>query len=80
MSLNGGDALRVALPNKGRLADPALQLLRDAGSDALVIAKIGVAVPERLRPLVLEPATRAAADLASGRRAARAGRCQRSNS
>lgn len=33
MSLNGGDALRVALPNKGRLADPALQLLRDAGLD-----------------------------------------------
>lgn len=33
MTLNGGDALRVALPNKGRLADPALQLLRDAGLD-----------------------------------------------
>jgi ATP phosphoribosyltransferase len=31
MSLNGGDALRLALPNKGRLAEPALQLLRDAG-------------------------------------------------
>jgi ATP phosphoribosyltransferase len=33
MTLNGGDALRLALPNKGRLADPALQLLRDAGLD-----------------------------------------------
>ncbi len=31
MTLNGGDTLRLALPNKGRLADPALQLLRDAG-------------------------------------------------
>lgn len=31
MTLNGGDALRLALPNKGRLAEPALQLLRDAG-------------------------------------------------
>jgi len=30
MTLNG-DALRLALPNKGRLAEPALQLLRDAG-------------------------------------------------
>jgi ATP phosphoribosyltransferase len=31
MSLNGGDALRLAIPNKGRLAEPALELLRDAG-------------------------------------------------
>ena len=31
MSLNGGDALRLAVPNKGRLAEPALALLRDAG-------------------------------------------------
>lgn len=31
MSVNGGDALRLALPNKGRLAEPALQLIRDAG-------------------------------------------------
>ncbi|CAN5716337.1 ATP phosphoribosyltransferase [soil metagenome] len=31
MSLNGANALRLALPNKGRLAGPALQLLRDAG-------------------------------------------------
>jgi ATP phosphoribosyltransferase len=31
VSLNGGDALRLAIPNKGRLAEPALQLLRDAG-------------------------------------------------
>lgn len=31
MSQNSGDTLRLALPNKGRLADPALQLLRDAG-------------------------------------------------
>ena len=31
MTLSGGDALRLALPNKGRLADPAVQLLRDAG-------------------------------------------------
>lgn len=48
-----------------------------------LIAKIGVAVPERLRPLVLEPATRAAPnwnalpdriDMAQARRAIRAGR------
>lgn len=31
MTLAGGDALRLALPNKGRLAEPALQLLRDGG-------------------------------------------------
>lgn len=31
--MSGGDTLRVALPNKGRLAGPALQLLRDAGLD-----------------------------------------------
>lgn len=31
MTLNGGDTPRLALPNKGRLAEPALQLLRDAG-------------------------------------------------
>jgi len=31
VSLNGGNALRLALPNKGRLAEPALGLLRDAG-------------------------------------------------
>jgi ATP phosphoribosyltransferase len=31
MSLNGGEALRLAVPNKGRLAEPALALLRDAG-------------------------------------------------
>ena len=36
MSLNGNGALRVALPNKGRLAEPALQLLRDAGLDVEV--------------------------------------------
>ena len=36
MTLNGGDALRLALPNKGRLADPALQLLRDAGLEVEV--------------------------------------------
>jgi predicted DNA-binding transcriptional regulator YafY len=48
-----------------------------------LIAKIGVAVPERLRPLVLEPATRAAPnynalpdrlDMAKARRAIHAGR------
>ncbi|HVI31532.1 YafY family protein [Phenylobacterium sp.] len=48
-----------------------------------LIAKIGVAVPERLRPLVLEPATRAAPnwnampdriDMAQARRAIHAGR------
>lgn len=32
MSVNG-DRLRVALPNKGRLAEPAAALLRDAGVD-----------------------------------------------
>jgi ATP phosphoribosyltransferase len=31
MTLNGGDTPRLALPNKGRLAEPALQLLRDSG-------------------------------------------------
>lgn len=36
MSLNGGDALRLALPNKGRLAEPALQLIRDAGLEVEV--------------------------------------------
>ncbi len=36
MTLNGGDALRLALPNKGRLAEPALQLLRDAGLEVEV--------------------------------------------
>ncbi len=36
MSLNGGDALRLALPNKGRLAEPALRLLRDAGLEVEV--------------------------------------------
>lgn len=48
-----------------------------------LIAKIGVAVPERLRPLVLEPATRASPnwnalpdrlDMAAARRAIHAGR------
>jgi ATP phosphoribosyltransferase len=38
VSLNGGDALRLALPNKGRLAEPALQLLRDAGLEVEVTA------------------------------------------
>lgn len=36
MSLNGGDALRLAIPNKGRLAEPALSLLRDAGVEVEV--------------------------------------------
>lgn len=36
MTLNGGGALRLALPNKGRLAGPALQLLRDAGLEVEV--------------------------------------------
>ncbi|MEO8112854.1 MAG: YafY family protein [Phenylobacterium sp.] len=58
--------------------DPALAR---AAND--LIAKIAVAVPERLRPLVLEPATRAAAnwkilpdrlDMAEVRRAIHAGR------
>ncbi|MGH2357646.1 MAG: ATP phosphoribosyltransferase [Candidatus Limnocylindria bacterium] len=30
---NGGGVLRLALPNKGRLAEPAVALLRDAGLD-----------------------------------------------
>jgi ATP phosphoribosyltransferase len=38
MSLNGGEALRLALPNKGRLADPALQLVLDAGLEVEVSA------------------------------------------
>lgn len=38
MSLNGGGALRLALPNKGRLAEPALQLIRDAGLEVEVSA------------------------------------------
>lgn len=38
MTLNGGDTPRLALPNKGRLAEPALQLLRDAGLDVEVTA------------------------------------------
>jgi ATP phosphoribosyltransferase len=36
VSLNGGDALRLAIPNKGRLAEPALSLLRDAGVEVEV--------------------------------------------
>ncbi len=39
MSLNGGDALRLAIPNKGRLAEPALALLRDAGVEIEVSAR-----------------------------------------
>jgi ATP phosphoribosyltransferase len=39
MSLNGGDALRLAIPNKGRLAEPALALLRDAGLEIEVSAR-----------------------------------------
>ena len=38
MTLNGGDTPRLALPNKGRLAEPALQLLRDAGLEVEVTA------------------------------------------
>ncbi len=36
MTLTGGAALRLALPNKGRLAEPALELIRDAGLEAEV--------------------------------------------
>lgn len=38
MKLNGGGVLRLALPNKGRLAEPALQLIRDAGLEVEVSA------------------------------------------
>jgi ATP phosphoribosyltransferase len=38
VTLNGGDTPRLALPNKGRLAEPALQLLRDAGLEVEVTA------------------------------------------
>jgi ATP phosphoribosyltransferase len=36
VTLNGGDTPRLALPNKGRLAEPALQLLRDSGLEVEV--------------------------------------------
>ena len=38
MTLGGGDALRLALPNKGRLSQPALQLLHDAGLEIDITA------------------------------------------
>ncbi len=36
---NGRDHLRLALPNKGRLAEPAVQLLQDAGVDVELSAR-----------------------------------------
>ncbi len=50
--LNGEGALRLALPSKGRLADPTLGLLRDAGLD-FELSERRLSTPVRNQPIDL---------------------------